>query len=203
MSAFLSAPAIDDNALASEQNYLALDLEMSGLDPDKDCIVSVGMVPIRNRQIIMQQAAHYYVSAESANLDDSAAIHNIRHVELELEGIALEAAMGHVLNALQNHVLVLHHKPLDHAFLNRACQQLYGVDLLTPIIDTLALERKRHRYRDTAPKEFRLQACRNRYSLPAYLAHNAASDALATAELWLAQLDTADDERTTKLKRFL
>jgi DNA polymerase-3 subunit epsilon len=35
----------------------------------------------------------------------------------------------------------------------------------------------------------RLAECRSRYNLPAYPAHNALMDALAAAELLLAQLD--------------
>ena len=78
----------------------------------------------------------------------------------------------------------------DLAFQDRATRSLYGAPLLLPVADTMAIEHRQLKRRDTAIRagDLRLQACRARHNLPAYPAHNALSDALATAELLLAQL---------------
>ena len=58
-----------------------------------------------------------------------------------------------------------------------------------PAVDTMLLEQVQLRRREQPIRtgDLRLQACRDRYNLPAYPAHNALMDALATAELLLAQ----------------
>ncbi len=65
------------------------------------------------------------------------------------------------------------------------------------MVDTLELEARFHRHRRArmlatmlgrAPASLRLDASRRRYRLPRYSAHHALTDALATAELFLAQV---------------
>ena len=62
--------------------------------------------------------------------------------------------------------------------------------VLLPYIDTLQMEqRMMSRQGKVPPKNgLRLASCRTRYNLPDYPGHNALVDALATAELLLAQL---------------
>ena len=60
------------------------------------------------------------------------------------------------------------------------------------MVDTLLIAKRRLDQRDVAyePSELRLSNQRNFYQLPTYNAHNALSDAVATAELFLAQTAT-------------
>ena len=55
-------------------------------------------------------------------------------------------------------------------------------------LDTLQIEadRRRRREQPAQPGELQLGRLRRAYGLPAYTAHNALTDALATAELFLA-----------------
>jgi DNA polymerase-3 subunit epsilon len=64
------------------------------------------------------------------------------------------------------------------------------VKLPIPTVDTQAVALRWFQQRDkqVAAKELRLHALRERYNLPRYPAHNALSDALAAAELFLAQV---------------
>ena len=72
---------------------------------------------------------------------------------------------------------------------------------LNPVIDTLTLARKWLARRNKEPEQgaLRLYALRERYGLPRYNAHNALSDALATAELFLAQVEHMDSRRPPSL----
>jgi len=49
----------------------------------------------------------------------------------------------------------------------------------------------------------RLHALSERYNLPRYSAHNALSDALAAAELFLAQVSYGDGKSKAPLRDFL
>jgi DNA polymerase-3 subunit epsilon len=63
--------------------------------------------------------------------------------------------------------------------------------MLLPVVDTLAIEKKKILQQQThvTPDELRLAECHSRYNLHAYPAHNALIDALASAELLLAQIN--------------
>ena len=203
MVKFLSAKLPSKSSFANEAEYLAVDLEMSGLDAKNDQILSIGYVPIIDKQVVIAQANHHLIKAEQVDLRQSAPIHQLRDIDL-VEGVSLAAGISALLSALAGRILVLHHAPLDSAFLDVACQKLYGVPLLTPTIDTLQLERNRNqRHHSKSELSVRLGESRRRYNLPDYHGHNAVIDAIATAELWLAQLSyiTADNE--TKLSYFV
>lgn len=193
-------PQLKQNA--GELECLVADLEMSGLDPNQDAILSIGYVPIRGRAIELGGAVHEYVYQPDVQLESTAPIHSIRHAELE-KGVDLAAALERFLAALRGKVLVVHHKPLDLAFLNHACESLYGVPLITHVVDTLAVERKRHKNNDLQANQFRLHACRERYNLPPSEVHNALTDALATAELFLAQYSHISCDKAVELGYFL
>jgi len=82
---------------------------------------------------------------------------------------------------------------------------LYGIGFLMPVIDTQAIARRSLERRDQAfqPQELRLGALRTRYHLPRYRLHNALSDALGAAELFLAQLAQYDTRKPVALNNFL
>ena len=79
---------------------------------------------------------------------------------------------------------------LDMAFLNRACWRSFRLPLLLPVIDTMAIEKRSldHKHIPLVRNALRLSSCCTRYGLPPGTVHNALSDALATAQLLLAQV---------------
>ena len=168
--------------------YLAVDLETTGLDAEKDHILSVGFVPVEEQKVLLNAAQHHFVSTDKG-VGQSAVIHGIHDRDLNAAG-SLRAALEELLKALQGRVLMLHCADLDMAFLRRACIQLWGVPLIAAVVDTMALEHHRlHAYGKPANAEsLRLSDSRRRYNLPDYSAHNALTDALSTAELFLAQM---------------
>lgn len=188
MTRYLDAGLPARSADAGTLEYLALDLETTGLDASTDRIVSVGFVPIIDRRIRCQGARHRLVEI-SGSVEQSATIHHIRDADLSRAGAEAEV-LGEVLGALQDRVLLVHHAPMDLQFLTAACRRHYGVPLLTRVVDTLDLAHRQrnrgdHQVRDG---ELRLHALRQAYGLPRYPAHDALTDALSTAELFLAML---------------
>ncbi|MCW8845696.1 MAG: exonuclease domain-containing protein [Gammaproteobacteria bacterium] len=186
MREFLLAEAPDRQDFWRDAELLAVDLETTGLDARQHRIVSFGWVLISGGRIQLEQARHIVVRSGTP-MNQSATIHGIfdSHVA---QGVAMESALAELLDQLRGRVLVLHHAPLDQAFLNHACTQACGQKLVVPIIDTMALEKTRLDRRDQPikPGMLRLGAVRERYGLAPVRAHNALSDALATAELLLA-----------------
>lgn len=186
MHAYLAQPLPARGLDYRAAEFLALDLETTGLDPARDQIISVGYVPLRAGRIRLAEARHALVRIE-ASVAQSAAVHGILDAHLS-DGAALEAVLDGLLEALAERVLLVHHAPLDLGFLHAACRRCYGVPLSVRVVDTLALteRRARHRRADLPEGALRLHALRQRYGLPRYPAHDALTDALATAELFLA-----------------
>ncbi len=98
-----------------------------------------------------------------------------------------------------------HHVRIERQFLDAACRRLYGTGFLVPVADTEALIHRWLERRDQVlgGRDLRLHALRTRFGLPRYTAHNALTDALATAELFCAFVANANLESSLPLKRFL
>lgn len=203
MQAYLAAALPPRRADAARLSYLAVDLETTGLDPSTDAIVSMGWVPIDAQRIRLADARHLYLTIDGS-VASSATIHHIRDRDLA-QGWSEPDALGRLLHALQQRVLVVHHAPVDLRFLNAACRRHCGVPLQARVVDTLALARTQ-RARGYGPVEaetLRLHALRADYGLPPYPAHDALTDALATAELFLAMLPRWSGDAPLPLRTLL
>ncbi len=188
------------NLAVADAPLLAIDLEMTGLDASSDHILSIGWVPINRGAIATEGAEHWLISGQR-EVGDSATIHGITDSQRQT-GSLKQQVMGRFLNACRGRLLLFHHAPLDIAFIDRACRIAFNSGFKPALADTMAIERKRlQRHSDAlASGALRLTACRQRYGLPDYTGHNALTDALATAELFLAQ-SSADS--TSKISRYL
>jgi DNA polymerase-3 subunit epsilon len=188
------------NLAVAEAPLLAIDLEMTGLDADRDHILSIGWAPI-NRGAIATEGAEHWLIRSDREVGASATIHGITDSQRE-GGTPKQQVMGRFLNACRGRLLVFHHAPLDIAFIDRACRIAFNSGFKPALIDTMACERKTlMRHNDALTTgALRLGTCRERHGLPAYTGHNALTDALATAELFLAQ-SSADSD--SAISRFL
>ena len=204
MQDYLASPMVDPKTSYRKLEYLVVDLEMSGLDASRDQILSIGFVVVKHQQILLETAQHLLVQHENINLEATAPIHNIRNIDL-LAGGTLEQCLIRLLENMRSRVTVVHHAPLDIAFLNQASEQCFGVPLHCQVLDTLRLEQNRHSLStdSVSADHYRLHACRERYNLPPATAHNALTDAIATAELWLAQSSHIARDSELPLSYFL
>lgn len=201
---YLRVPFPDPKLEAREVEYLAIDLETTGLDPRQHEILSVGFTAVRQWHVRLADSAHYLVRPSGEIPEESAVVHRIFD-DLSASGEALEAVIPRVLEALTGRVLLAHHARIETGFLSAACRRLYGCPFLTPVADTLALERRWLVQRGNVVHTggLRLATLRNYYHLPRYPAHNALSDAVAAAELFLAQVEHRSGGHPMQLKRLL
>jgi DNA polymerase-3 subunit epsilon len=201
---FLSTPFPETKTDAREAEYVALDLETTGLDPQGDEILSFGWVRMRGHLIDMSTAQHRIVRPSRAIPERSAVVHGIMD-DAAAEGEPLEAPLTDLLHELAGRVLIAHHARIETGFLAVASWRLFGTKLVVPTVDTLQLalrdlERRNQSYRSG---DLRLDALRSRYNLPRYKAHDALVDALAAAELFAAMLAERDNGRPLPLRQFL
>ncbi|MEE4277383.1 MAG: 3'-5' exonuclease [Halieaceae bacterium] len=171
-------------------SFLVCDAEMSGLDASRDALLSLAWVALREGELCLDSAQVLHLRS-GQGVGQSATIHRLRDCDLEA-GMKAEAALRQFLLAAAGHVLVFHHAALDLAFLDRACRDCWGVPLLIPSVDTLRIEARRMQRSGAAvgSEDLRLARCRERYGLASHRGHAALADAMATGELFLAQLAT-------------
>ncbi len=180
----------------SHIEYVALDFETTGLDPEKDDIVSIGLVPFNLNRIFLRQAKHWYVSPDRPLEEESVVIHGITHSDI-VDAPDLKKILDEVLESLAGKIVVVHYRYIERRFLDIALKKRIGEGILFPVVDTLELEsdilRKKSNpfmnwLKGKSSTSVRLGESRTRYGLPGYSPHHALTDSIATAELFQAQV---------------
>jgi DNA polymerase III subunit epsilon len=184
---YLSVPFPRASQPCREVALVSLDFETTGLNPRQDCILSIGLVHVRDLGIRLDSTWHQVVRVAQDIPENSAIIHHITD-DRAAAGDELTQVLPRLLQHLSGKVMLVHHARIEINFLDAACRALYGAPFVIPVIDTLALARRRAERRNQIIREgdLRLFNLCESYHLPRYKAHNALNDAIATAELFLA-----------------
>jgi DNA polymerase III subunit epsilon len=171
--------------------YWSLDLETGGLDSKKDPILAVGMVPIRGGTIRLGESWRTLVRPErgSAITPGSVQAHQLVWSELQAAP-PLGRVLPQIESRLREGVLLVHYGALDVTFLKRDFD-LKRVAWPDPkVVDTKRLLLRNAQLRNPELTRdlvtLNLSRARSEYGLPDYQAHDALTDAVATAELFLA-----------------
>lgn len=204
LTAYLSVPFPEETSALEDVEFLAVDFETTGLDPDKDHVLAVGFVPVIGGRVVLAGARSLLVAAE-AEVGASATVHGLTDDDVAT-GVPLEEAITEVLAALTGRVLLAHFTKLEQGFLRAACASLWGGPFECQRVDTMELQRRLVDPpfgQDLKPGALRLWASRARYGLPVYRAHEPLVDALSCAELFLAETAEMSVDASTSLKRVL
>lgn len=172
--------------------YWSLDLETGGLDARRDAILSVGMVPVRAGAIVLGDAWQSLVHPEGGDVStDSIRAHYLLPSDVDAAPDFGEVA-PEIERRLDEGVLLVHHAALDVAFLRLAFERTGRRWPRPRVVDTeelLLRLQKKERFLDpdagSRPPVLNLSAARERLGLPGYQAHDALTDAVSAAELFL------------------
>lgn len=193
---FYAAFDLEKNLPIKTVSFVALDFETTGLNPMTDDIVSIGLVPFDLRRVYCSQVSHWLIRPRQSLAAGSVVVHGITHSKIS-EAPDLQRVLGEVLTCLSGKMIVVHYNRIEREFLNRALMTRLNEGIRFPVIDTMAIEASLHRkriknfwmrLRGEKPVSLRLANCRQRYGLPPHQGHNALADAIATAELFQAQV---------------
>ncbi|MFM1647308.1 3'-5' exonuclease [Aeromonas salmonicida] len=172
-------------ALPPEDELIALDFETTSLDPARAEIVSIGAVRIKGNRILTGEALSLRVQAPASLNAQSVVIHGLRHQDLQ-QGMRLEAALRQLLAFIGPRELVGYHIAYDLRILNLACQKQWGLTLAQQGIEVSRLyhDQLYRRYPD-AVIDLHLAAIRQHLNLPSLPVHDALSDAITAALIYL------------------
>lgn len=201
---YYQAGAVTPDTPIAEVPFVALDLETTGLNPQRHSIVSIGLVPFDLNRIRLRQARHWLVKPRLPLLQRSVTFHRITHSDVR-RAPDLEQVLDELLRSMAGRVVVVHHRAIERQFLDIAIRMRLNEGIEFPVVDTMELEARLYRRRPPglwarllgqAPESIRLADSRTRYGLPHYQPHHALTDALASAELLQAQVADRFDPAT-------
>lgn len=174
-----------------EPTYWALDLETGGLDAARAPVIAVGMVPIVRGAIRLAEVHRTLVRPVDGSTiaPGSVRAHGLLLAEVEA-GPPLAEVLPEVERRLRGNVLLVHHAEIDVAFLRRDFERCGLRWPAPPVVDTVRLLRRLASVSQPGlpgdHESSNLARARAGRGLPAYQAHDALTDAIATAELFLS-----------------
>jgi DNA polymerase-3 subunit epsilon len=173
--------------------YTALDCEMTGLDPARDEILSIGAVRVRESRLLMHERFyHVFKPEEAVSPREVILIHGLGPTELS-RGKPLAQMLEELLRFLGDSVVLGHFAEIDLEFLNRSLVRHTGRRLQNPVLDTRRLyawwRQAKARTPAEVPEDERLEAIVTTLKLPRFPAHHAFYDAASAGLLFLKLLD--------------
>jgi DNA polymerase-3 subunit epsilon len=160
--------------------WVVIDCETSGLDVERDRLLSVGAVAVREGRVALGEHFAAYVRQDTASHAGNILVHGIGG-DAQRGGRPLKEVIGELAKYAGDGVPVGFHAPFDARILRRHGLKLQAdwVDLAT-LLPALFPEK--------APKRSDLDRWLAEFGLAAGQRHDALSDAFATAELHLVAL---------------
>ena len=178
----LAAPkALGEHSLR-EQRWVVLDLETSGLNLNRDQVLSIGAVVIEDCAVDFSQQFERTLQRADNKLSPSVLIHGLGPSAIAAGCDPAEALLD-FMDFVGDSPLLAFHAPFDQHMLGRALKDSLGYRLTRPFLDVA----------DLAPmlcpqahiREAGLDDWIAHFNLQVGERHHASADALATAELML------------------
>lgn len=162
--------------------FVSLDTETTGFNFEKDRILCIGAVAIRNNKILVSDSFEVYIKQDVFN-KETVKIHGIRKDGKEIK-VTEEEAMIQFLDYLGDAVIIAHHTKFDMTMINNALRRAGGGTVRSKQLDTNYIHKKLATD-DRFKKTYSLDELCTIYNVKKHDRHTALGDALITAYLFL------------------
>lgn len=164
--------------------WCALDLELTGLNPRRDRIISIGAVPIEEGRVVLGRGIYTLVRTSRRSELGALLVHKLRAADLS-DAPPIDQALDLVLSVLSGRVPVFHTAAVERAFLSRLFAHR-GVQL-PAAADTEVLGRLWQFQREgSAVASLPLARLSAELGIRPEPPHHALADALTTAQAFVA-----------------
>jgi DNA polymerase-3 subunit epsilon len=173
-----------------EGEAVAIDCETTGLDPRQDDIVTLAAIPIRGSRILSSGGFQAMVKPAARMKAEAIKVHRLREGDVA-GGRTMEEALPELLRFIGSRPLVGYYLEFDLAMINKHARRLIGIELPNRRIEVSGLYYER-KYGDAPPGvqiDLRFAAILADLGLPILDQHDAFSDALMTAMMYVALAD--------------
>lgn len=179
-------PAPDLTRPHYQTRYVVVDVESSGLDMNRDRLISIGAVAVVNGVIDFQDVFETILRQDEVSTTDNILIHGIGG-SAQRAGIDPPDALLAFLHYCAKAPLVAYHAVFDQTMIERALQQHLGLALGATWIDLAWV--MPDLFRERIDAQVALDNWLELFGIENIQRHNAVSDALATAMLLQAAID--------------
>ncbi len=191
-----------------QSTFLVIDTELTGLDPKRDSIVSIGAIEMEGARVLLGDVFYRVVAPGTVNAE-AVTVHGITPDETK-HCPALDLVLPEFVSLAKDKVLVGHHIGLDLAFLNRALKERGMHPLENHVVDTFKiytwLKRRSIQadafYVPTQEPESLFEIARA-YDIHVQNIHHALYDAFITAQLFQIFIHALKDQGVRTLKDLL
>ncbi len=177
---------IDEKIAISEAKYVAIDIELTGMDESRDSIVAVGAIRMTGGRIELGETFYRLMRRREDREDTSAAVSAPGATLLLEDDIA--QPLSELIFICGNDVLVGHLISTDLAFLERELKRLLGMEVSNPAVDTYKLYHWLRRREGTGAghpsEEVKLHEVAARLGIAVPGSRNAVTDAFITAQVF-------------------
>jgi len=169
---------------------VAIDCETTGLDQRQDDIVTVAAVHIRGARILAGGRFEAMVKPDARMKKEAIKVHRLREGDVA-GGRTMEQVLPELLHFIGSRPLVGYYLKFDVAMINKHARRLIGIELPNRRIEVSGLYYER-KYGDAPPGvavDLTFAAILADLGLPILDQHDAFSDALMTAMMYVALAD--------------
>ncbi|MEE1887223.1 3'-5' exonuclease [Pseudomonas carassii] len=180
--AMLPGPAPLGVCSLREQRWVVLDLETSGLNLNRDQVLSIGAVAIEDGAIALGRPFERTLHRPAQKTNANVLIHGLGPSALAAGCDPAEALLD-LMDFIGDSPVLAFHAPFDQHMLARALKDSLGLRLQHPFLDVAELAPMLNP--DTVLREAGLDDWIARFGLEVQARHHASADAQVTAELAL------------------
>ncbi len=175
-----------ENMPITHAKYVVIDTELTGLDEQRDSIISIGAIRMSGGRIELGETFYRLMRPDGPSTQGVGIQGN------KPSGLLLEPEIAPVLSEFLslcgNDVIVGHLIFTDLAFLKNEVRRFFGLEVKNPIIDTYQLYhwlmRREAQGATYSPKEVKLYEIASQLGVTISENHDAMSDAFITAQVF-------------------
>ncbi len=165
--------------------WVAVDCETTGLDRQRDEIISIGAVLIRGNQIMTSQRLELFIRPTVHVAAESIRIHRLRSMDVA-NGLEPQVAIQQFLDFVGNRPLVGYYLEFDVAMLNRLVRPFLGIPLPQRQIEVSGMYHD-YKYAQQVGSnvDLHFHTMMKHLNLPEREEHDAFNDALMAAMMFI------------------
>lgn len=168
-----------------KDEYICFDCETTGLSVEKDDIISIGAVLIKDNMIVSSKKFVKFIKPKTKLQEEAIKVHHIRECDLE-EAEELDTVIEEFLQFIGNRKLVGYYLEFDIAMINKYLKPKLGIKLPNKAYEVSAIY---HDWKiEKIPQshiDLRFDTIMKELQIPKMGKHDAYNDALMTAMMFI------------------
>ena len=165
-------------------DYTVVDIETTGLDAQKDRIIELGALRVRNWEPVDE--FHMLIQAAAHIPEEISALTGLTDEMLQNEGVPVGEALARLTDFVGDDVLLIHNAPFDLGFLKAAAARAQAAPLKNRAIDTCTLSRRSF----LKVPDYRLETLAAHFRIDQSVRHRALPDCRTAHAVYRALMQT-------------